>query len=452
MLVALATCCTFYGGGKGFHVSERATACSQAMMADVPTSALTMRGENSARTGLRFTDISCGDGEIVLDVAWPGGFFAVPPFIEFFACTNLVAGAWSYIGWTQADEGATNATAAVGKETFKDTFPYVLSRHFSYVERRGEAGLEVTLMETQFRWSISNRGNRKLSREADPCEKVRLGPGDNLYFYIPGFPGGMSVAVTNGAWKSERVELPGRFADSRHLVVFDDSDCRSRGKGRETARNHRMFIYDVANAELFDVEKNGFERFDLPFQALWKDRREYMRRFSRNHSSFTLSRGARRMYSKARDCMRTGKDRIPQGEGERLVSCFSDETMPSVGRVVGLVEMTRKGTNIVMAGIAKMSTTGYEMLARYDDAGSPVLVRFRQGRNEPRIICEYDSTGQARRFVQLGRTPTEPSSFYVDGDEDTGIKVEDRGQSDAFVRSTIPQFSHLEASWRDMEE
>lgn len=113
MLVALATCCTFYGGGKGFHVSERATACSPAMMADVPTSALTMRDENSARTGLRFTDISCGDGEIVLDVAWPGGFFAVPPFIEFFACTNLVAGAWSYIGWTQAGEGATNATAAV---------------------------------------------------------------------------------------------------------------------------------------------------------------------------------------------------------------------------------------------------------------------------------------------------------------------------------------------------
>ena len=47
------------------------------------------------------------------------------------------------------------AAAAVGKETFKDTFPYVLSRHFSHVERRGEAGLEVTLMETQFRWSIS---------------------------------------------------------------------------------------------------------------------------------------------------------------------------------------------------------------------------------------------------------------------------------------------------------
>lgn len=43
--------------------------------------------------------------------------------------------------------------AAAGKETFKDTFPYVLSRHFSHVERHGESGLEVTLMETQFRWS-----------------------------------------------------------------------------------------------------------------------------------------------------------------------------------------------------------------------------------------------------------------------------------------------------------
>lgn len=340
--------------------------------------------------------------------------------------------------------------AAAGKETFKDTFPYVLSRHFSHVEWCGEAGLEVTLMETQFRWSISNRGNRKLSREADSCERVRLGPGDNLYFYIPGFPGGMSVTVTNGTWKSERVKVPGRFAGSRHLIVFDDNDCRSRGKGRETARNHRLFIYDVATAELFDVEENGFKRFDLPFQSLWKNRREYMRRFSRNHSSFTLLRGARRMYSKACDCMGTGKDRIPQGEGERLVSCFSDETIPSVGCVVGLMEIARNGTNVVVVGVAKMSATGYEMMARYDDAGSPVLVSFRQGRNEPRIICEYDSAGQARRFVQLGRTPTDPSAFYVDGDEETGIMVEDKGACDAFTRNAALQFSLLEASWRDM--
>lgn len=342
--------------------------------------------------------------------------------------------------------------AAVGKETFKDTFPYVLSRHFSHVERHGESGLEVTLMETQFRWSISNRGNWKLSREADSCERVRLGPGDNLYFYIPGFPGGMSVVVTNGTWKSERVKLPGRFTDSQYLIVFDDSDCRSRGKGRETARNHRLFIYDIANAELFDVEANGFERFGLPFQALWKNRREYMRRFSRNHSSFTLLRGARRMYSKACDCMKTEKDRIPQGEGEHLVSCFSNETIPSVGRIVGLVEIARNGTNVVVAGVAKMSATGYEMMARYEGAGSPVLVRFRQGHNEPRIICEYDSTGQARRFVQLGRTSTEPSAFYVDGDEETGIKVEDKGACDAFARSASLRFSLLEASWRDMEK
>ncbi len=341
--------------------------------------------------------------------------------------------------------------AAAGKETFKDTFPYVLSRHFSHVERRGEAGLEVTLMETRFRWSISNRGNRKLSREADSCEKVRLKSGDNLYFYIPGFPGGMSVVVTNGTWKSERARVPGRFADSRQLIVFDDSDCRSRGKGRETARNHRLFIYDVANAELFDVEANGFERFDLPFQALWKNRREYMRRFSRNHSSFTLLRGARRMYSKACDCMKTGKDRIPQREGEHLVSCFSDENIPSVGRIVGLMEIARNGTNVMVVGVAKMSATGYEMMARYEGAGSPVLVRFRQGRNEPRIICEYDSTGQARRFVQLERTPTDPSALYVDGDEETGIKVEDKGACDAFARSATLQFSLLEASWHDME-
>lgn len=118
-----------------------------------------------------------------------------------------------------------------------------------------------------------------------------LDRGGNLYFYIPGFPSGMSVTVTNGTWQSERVKVPGRFAGSWNLVVFDDSDCRSRGKGRETARNHRLFIYDVANAELFDVEANGFERFDLPFQALWKNWREYMWRFSRNHSSFIATRG-----------------------------------------------------------------------------------------------------------------------------------------------------------------
>ena len=157
------------------------------------------------------------------------------------------------------------------------------------------------------------------------------------------------------------------------------------------------------------------------------------------------------MNSKACDCMKTGKDGIPQGEGEHLVSCFSDETIPSVGRIVGLMEIARNGTNVVVAGVAKMSATGYEMMARYEGAGSPVLVGFRQGRNEPRIICEYDSTGQAGRFVQLGRTPTEPSAFYVDGDEETGIKVEDRGACDAFTRSVALQFSLLETSWRDME-
>ena len=109
------------------------------------------------------------------------------------------------------------------------------------------------------------------------------------------------------------------------------------------------------------------------------------------------------------------------------------------------------GTNVVVVGVAKMSATGYETMARYEGAGSPVLVSFRQGRNGPRIICEHDSTGQARRFVQLGRTPTEPSAFYVDGEEETGIKVEDKGRATPLPEARpcgFPIWRLRGATWR----
>ena len=132
VLAALTMCCTFYGGGKGFHVPGRATVrpsvTISATTATDDVASFSM--EDSERTGLRFTGISCGDEKVLLDVAWPNGLFTMPPFIEFFSRTNLAAGAWVYIGWTQADEGVTNATVAVDVDCLVET-EHSLSVFFS---------------------------------------------------------------------------------------------------------------------------------------------------------------------------------------------------------------------------------------------------------------------------------------------------------------------------------
>ena len=63
---------------------------------------------DASSANLRFTSIDCSTNAVDLGVAWNGGAFAAPPFLEFFARTNLVAGGWELVGWTQAEAGETN--------------------------------------------------------------------------------------------------------------------------------------------------------------------------------------------------------------------------------------------------------------------------------------------------------------------------------------------------------
>ncbi len=60
-----------------------------------------------------FTGIERQTNSVALGVSWGAGAFAVPPFIEFYARTNLVAGMWMPIGWAEADAGVTNLAVEV---------------------------------------------------------------------------------------------------------------------------------------------------------------------------------------------------------------------------------------------------------------------------------------------------------------------------------------------------
>ena len=73
-------------------------------------------GADAQPASLRFTSIDCSTNGVALSVAWDGGVFALPPFLEFFARTNLVAGAWELVGWTQAEAGETNLDVVVGAD------------------------------------------------------------------------------------------------------------------------------------------------------------------------------------------------------------------------------------------------------------------------------------------------------------------------------------------------
>ncbi len=167
--------------------------------------------------------------------------------------------------------------------TFGDEFScqYILSRHFSSIERTGAEGIEVTLMDIDFPWTVVDCVNRGREWEADPGEKVRLRFGDSFDFFVLSFPAGMKVSVTNGAYRSPFAAVPERFADSRQLVVFDGRGyaCPKKKEGK-TVRPHRVFIYDVAGEDLFDVESNAFRRLSLPFRSLWKDWDDYLENFS----------------------------------------------------------------------------------------------------------------------------------------------------------------------------
>ena len=57
--------------------------------------------------------IDPSSNSVELGVAWLPGAFAAPPFIEFTVSTNLSVGAWTLLGWTEAEAGETNLSAEV---------------------------------------------------------------------------------------------------------------------------------------------------------------------------------------------------------------------------------------------------------------------------------------------------------------------------------------------------
>ena len=78
-----------------------------------PVQRVRMSPADASSVGLRFTSIGCSTNGVELSVSWDGGAFALPPFLEFFARTNLVAGGWELVGWTQAEMGETNLDVVV---------------------------------------------------------------------------------------------------------------------------------------------------------------------------------------------------------------------------------------------------------------------------------------------------------------------------------------------------
>ena len=91
-----------------------------------PVQRVRMSPADASSAGLRFTSIGCSTNGVELSVSWDGGAFALPPFLEFFARTNLVAGGWELVGWTQAEMGETNLDVVVGADRLPggaDTVP-----------------------------------------------------------------------------------------------------------------------------------------------------------------------------------------------------------------------------------------------------------------------------------------------------------------------------------------
>ncbi|MDO5318940.1 MAG: hypothetical protein Q4G65_09960, partial [bacterium] len=97
----------FTGGMGAPHVRTSVRAPSPTSGEDAS------EGADAQPASLRFTSIDCSTNGVALSVAWDGGAFALPPFLEFFARTNLVAGGWELVGWTQADAGETNLDVVV---------------------------------------------------------------------------------------------------------------------------------------------------------------------------------------------------------------------------------------------------------------------------------------------------------------------------------------------------
>ena len=74
------------------------------------------RNSNSQFSSLNsicFTDIRPFSNSVELGVAWTSAASSDPPFMEFYARTNLICGSWTPIGWAEAPSGETNMTVEV---------------------------------------------------------------------------------------------------------------------------------------------------------------------------------------------------------------------------------------------------------------------------------------------------------------------------------------------------
>lgn len=104
-----------------------------------PVQRVRMSPADASSADLCLTSIDCSTNGVALSVAWDGGAFALPPFLEFFARTNLVAGGWELVGWIQAVAGETNLDVVVGADRLPGVAP-PSAAFFSVVASDGLGG------------------------------------------------------------------------------------------------------------------------------------------------------------------------------------------------------------------------------------------------------------------------------------------------------------------------
>ena len=64
--------------------------------------------DDGSPADFRIVDFHTAPSSVVVNAVWSADAFAAPPFVEWFARTNPVCGAWEPLGWVQAELGATN--------------------------------------------------------------------------------------------------------------------------------------------------------------------------------------------------------------------------------------------------------------------------------------------------------------------------------------------------------
>ncbi|MBR4652445.1 MAG: hypothetical protein IKO72_03725 [Kiritimatiellae bacterium] len=115
LVAAIALGFIRHGSTKGTNGLDRSgTGLDSCRYSEVQSGELSEAGvlrSGASAAGHRFTGIACRSNSVALDVALEG--FEVPPFLEFFARTNLVEGQWTPIGWVETEIGETNLSVEV---------------------------------------------------------------------------------------------------------------------------------------------------------------------------------------------------------------------------------------------------------------------------------------------------------------------------------------------------